>query len=415
MPEESARKNPRRIGNYELLDKVGQGGMSTVYKARDVRSAAIVAVKVAARIVMSDPHLSRRFEMEYALVQPLSHKHLVKVLEYGKHEQIPYLVMEYVDGPSLAGHLRTHKQLGELDALAIILPIADALTYLHQKQIIHRDIKPGNILLTTDGQAKLADLGLIKDLESLTQLTRSNMGLGTMSFAAPEQFDDARTADARSDVYSLAATLYVMLTGEHPFGKGPVMNVLQRKMLSKFEAPIDKAPSLRPSVDAAIRLGLHADRERRPASVKEFTAILTGEKKLRASQELPGAVTGPKTKAAKKSAQDRRGGVRYSVALDANCRPVAGAVSQRWTGTITDLSTTGVCLRVKRRFEAGSVLEISFALDADDSSVNQLARVRWLKDTETKAWLLGCEFVNALPLAELESFFAAGMDRTKVE
>src|SRR5579862_6199143 len=108
MADESARKNPRRIGNYELLDKVGQGGMSTVYKARNVRSGAVVAIKVAARIVMSDPHLSRRFEMEYALVQPLSHKHLVKVLEYGKHEQIPYLVMEYVDGPSLAGHLRTH-------------------------------------------------------------------------------------------------------------------------------------------------------------------------------------------------------------------------------------------------------------------------------------------------------------------
>ena len=206
-----------------------------------------------------------------------------------------------------------------------------------------------------------------------------------------------------------------MLTGEHPFGKGSVLNVLDRKLQNRFEAPIAKLPHLRPCVDAAIRLGLDVEPERRPASIKEFTAILTGEKKLKASQELPGTIAAPKTKGEKKSAQDRRGGVRYNVALDANCRPAARTISQRWTGTITDLSATGLCLRVKRRFETGSILEISFTLASDDSSVNQLARVRWLKDTDTKAWLLGCEFINALPEADLESIFAGGMDRTSVE
>src|SRR5207249_1073158 len=116
----------------------------------------------------------------------------------------PYLVMELIDGPSLLQHLRTNVRLSENDALAILMPVADALTYLHKKQIVHRDIKPANILLTSSGVPKLADLGLIKNLDSMSRLTRSNLGLGTMQFVSPEQFDDARSVDVRSDIYSLA-------------------------------------------------------------------------------------------------------------------------------------------------------------------------------------------------------------------
>src|ERR1022692_1825692 len=207
MPDETPPRNVRRFGDYELLEKIGQGGMSSVYKARDTRTQAIVAVKIASRIVMNDLQLSRRFELEYAIAHPLDHPHLVKVLDNGKHDKTPYLIMEFIDGPSLSQHLRTHDRMSENDALAIVLPIADALEYLHKKQIIHRDIKPGNILLTSAGEAKLADLGLIKSLESISTSTRSNFGLGTMQFASPEQFENAREADGRSDIYSLAATL----------------------------------------------------------------------------------------------------------------------------------------------------------------------------------------------------------------
>jgi serine/threonine-protein kinase len=246
MSDESPRRSPRCFGDFELLEKIGQGGMSTVYKARDARTQNIVAVKIASHLVISDRQLSRRFELEYALAHPLDHRNLVKVLENGKHDKIPYLVMEFVDGPSLSQHLKSHKRLTENDSLAILLPIADALTYLHKKQIVHRDIKPGNILLMLSGEPKLADLGLVKNLESMSRLTRSNLGLGTMQFASPEQFDDARSVDARSDVYSLGATLYLMLTGEYPFGGGTMMSVVTRKLQNKFDPPLSKVPHCKP-------------------------------------------------------------------------------------------------------------------------------------------------------------------------
>ena len=419
MPDETPRRSPRLFGDYELQEKIGQGGMSSVYKARDTRSQAIVALKIASNLVINDRHLSRRFELEYAVAHPLDHKHLVKVLDNGKHDKIPFLVMEFIDGPSLSHYLKTHERLSENDALAILLPIADALAYLHKKQIIHRDIKPANILLMENGTAKLADLGLIKNLESVSKLTRSNFGLGTMQFAAPEQFEDARTADVRSDVYSLAATLYLILTGEYPFGKGSMLNILDRKMKSKFDPPIDKAPQLRSCVDLAIRMALQADRARRPATISEFASLLTGAKKL-SEPKVPALVqaTSSKTKIVSKNAKkidrERRGGIRYAIELEATCRPVANAAGQRWPATVSDLSVTGMCLLVKRRFEPGNVLEISFALQNDGSIINQLARVRWLKATDSKSWLLGCEFVNAIDDEELNTIFADGMDRTRM-
>ncbi|MBI3822507.1 MAG: serine/threonine protein kinase, partial [Planctomycetes bacterium] len=203
----------QRFGDFELLAKLGQGGMSSVFKARHPRTGQIVALKIASHHVINDRQLSRRFELEFDLAHPLDHPNLVKVIETGKHAKIPYLVMEFIDGPSLAQHLQIIGRLSESDALAIVLPIAEVLMYLHKKQIVHRDIKPGNILLAPSGVPKLADLGLVKNLDSLSRLTRSNLGLGTMQFASPEQFEDAKSVDARSDVYSLAATLYLMLTG----------------------------------------------------------------------------------------------------------------------------------------------------------------------------------------------------------
>jgi serine/threonine protein kinase len=416
MSNEMPLRGARRFGDYELLEKIGQGGMSTVYKARDARTQDIVALKIASRLVMDDRQLSRRFELEFAVAHPLDHRNLVKVLHNGKHDKVPYLVMEFIDGPSLSQHLKTHERLSEHQALAIVLPIGEALTYLHQKQIIHRDIKPANILLTSSGEAKLADLGLLKNLESLSRLTRSNFGLGTMQFAAPEQFDDARSVDTRCDVYSLAATLYLTLTGEYPFGKGAALNVLERKLHNKFEAPISKVPQLRPSVDRAIRLALSADRQCRPASINDFVALLTGETKLTSAADLPGTMPPPAAKATigKKTAQERRGGARYVVELEAACRAVVNAAGQRWPATITDLSVTGLCLLAKRRFETGSVLEVTFTLKADDTTINLLARVRWAKSTESKSWLLGCEFVKAIADDDLNMIFANHMDKTRM-
>ncbi len=416
MVNERKPKESQRVGAYELLEKVGQGGMSSVYKARHSATSEIVAVKIASRLVLNSEHLMRRFEQEYAIAFPLRHRHLVKVLDYGTHDAVPFLVMEFIDGQSLGQRLKK-EQFSENDALAVVLQVVGALSYLHKKQIIHRDIKPGNILFTKAGDAKLADLGLVKDLESMSQLTRSNVGLGTMQFAAPEQFDNARAADIRSDVYSLAATMYVMLLGEYPFGDGSVMAMLGRKLQNRFDAPRMKLPSLRPCIDQAIRLALHNDPAKRPASIDEFADLLTGDRKHDGSDsDLPGksSLSHSGRKKPKLGGSERRVHERYSIEMDAKCRAIANRAGHLWDALIVDLSTSGVCMHLGRRFEVGSILEILFCQEESDSNARQMVRVRWIKSSEKKGWMFGCEFVNAINDDQVQSIVVHQMNKTRV-
>ena len=415
MPDSLTRRNPRMCGAYELLEKIGQGGMSRVYKARDTRTDEIVAVKIAAPHVVNDVALSRRFKLEFDLVHPLEHPHLVKVLESGKDDKTPFLAMEYIDGPSLSKFLKAQQRLSETDALAILLPIINAVAYLHGKHIIHRDIKPDNILLASNGHAKLADLGLVKNLDSLSGLTRTNLALGTMQFASPEQFDDARSADSRSDIYSLAATMYLMLTGEYPFGKGSTLNVVARKMHNQFEPPLSKVPQLRHCVDRAIRLALDVDREKRPASINEFMALLLGsDTKKRRDSAPAAAVEMPKPKASAKRTKELRRASRYAVEMEAACRAVVNFAGKPWPAWITDISKTGLCLHAQRRFEVGSVVEITFTLKEEDQPINKVVRVRWARAAENKSWLLGCELVKDIADDEMDTILGGSLDRTKV-
>jgi serine/threonine protein kinase len=419
MAEKPTPRPGKTFGDYELQKRLGKGSMSEVFLARHTSTNQIVAVKVAARSVINDPQLCKRFELEYTLVYPLSHRNLVKVLDYSEHEGVPFLVMEHVDGPSLAAHIEKKTCLSEHEALSILLPVADALTYLHGKNIIHRDIKPSNILMTADGKVKLADLGLVKDLDSTSRLTRTKTGLGTLQFASPEQFDNAAAADARSDIYSLAATVYMALTGEFPFGKGTVTSMMMRKLTNQFIAPIQKVPKLRPAVDAAIRMAMHAEAKFRPESVSDFVALLTGWKKYPADIELPGKMVeaAPVTKApqvAQKAADERRKDARYELHAIGSCRSPIDTGGKLWASAIIDISKTGVCLQSKRRFDPGSVVEIMVSISPDESVITELARVRWNKPAEDKSWQHGCEFVNAMTQEEMESILANLKDKTKM-
>ena len=420
MSEKSPIRPGGKLGSYELTKRLGKGSMSEVFQARHTGTDQIVAVKIPSRAVINDPQLCKRFEQEYTLVYPLNHRNLVKVLDYNEHDGIPYLVMELVDGPSLAEHIEKQTCLSEHEALSVLLPVADALTYLHKKKIIHRDIKPSNILMTSDGKVKLADLGLVKDLDSVSRLTRLKMGLGTLQFASPEQFDNASAADPRSDVYSLAATIYMALTGEYPFGMGTVTSMMMRKLTNQFVAPIQKLPKLRPAVDAAIRMAMHAEAKFRPESISDFVAFLTGWKKYPADIELPGKVVeaAPVTKAAKvvqKESDDRRKDFRYELQAIGSCRVPIDVGGQLWASAIVDISKTGLCLQSKKRFERGSVVEIMVSVNPDESVITELARVRWNKPAPDKSWQHGCEFVNAMTQEEMEAILANLNDKTKME
>src|SRR5262245_41733651 len=223
-----AKRLPVTIGGFQVLEAVGEGGMATVYKAQHPDTQEIVAIKLVRPEIAGKDLLLKRFEQEFRVASKLDHPNMVRALGFGQEGRSPYIVMEFVDGESLGDRILREGGLPESEAVDIVVQVAEALHSAHEHGLIHRDLKPDNILLTRTGQAKLADLGLVKDVDSGLNLTRTGRGLGTPSFMAPEQFSDAKNANVRSDIYSLGATLYMVVTGHLPFpSDGPVASSLR--------------------------------------------------------------------------------------------------------------------------------------------------------------------------------------------
>jgi serine/threonine protein kinase len=264
------------VTGYELLEKIADGGMGTVYKARHRASDQLVAVKIVPPHMAANPVLFKRFEQEFRAASLLDHPNIVKAIDFGTTGSSPYLVMELVEGESLGQRLDREKRLTEAEAIKIIAQVAQGLNRAHKQGLIHRDVKPDNILVTADGQAKLTDLGLVKEMEAELNLTRTGRGLGTPHFMAPEQFRNAKNADARCDIYSMAATLYMMVTGDLPFKSCGPLDAWMKKVQNEFTAPKDINPALSERIDWAIRRGMSADPEQRPETAREFVEDLTG-------------------------------------------------------------------------------------------------------------------------------------------
>src|SRR5262249_55025314 len=178
--------------------EVGAGSMGTVYRACHRDTGAIVAVKLMNATAPHHPVLLRRFEQEFRAASRLNHPNIVRALDYGETGTSPYLVMEFVEGESLGQKLERDGPLPEAEAIDLVAQVAQGLQWAHQHNLIHRDVKPDNILVTPDGTAKLADLGLSREVGSELNLTKAGRGLGTHPFMAPEQVRNARNADARS-------------------------------------------------------------------------------------------------------------------------------------------------------------------------------------------------------------------------
>jgi serine/threonine protein kinase len=264
------------VGNYDLVERIAEGGMGTVYKGKHRLTGQIVAIKVVSPHMTGNQVLLKRFEQEYMAAKQLNHPNIVKALEFGDAGSTPYLVMEFVDGQSLGKKIEREGKMAERDAVKLIAQVAQGLHRAHKERLIHRDVKPDNILVSHDGQAKLADLGLVKEVETDLNLTRTGRGLGTPHFMAPEQFKNAKNVDQRCDVYSLGATLYMMVTGEMPFRSSGPLDAYMKKIDNKLIPPRDLNPSLSERLDWAIRRAMSADPDQRPATCREFVEDLTG-------------------------------------------------------------------------------------------------------------------------------------------
>lgn len=213
---------PRELGEFQLLEKLGEGGMGTVYKALQTKLQRIVALKVLPPHRIADSQARSRFEREMIAIGQLDHPNIVRPMHAGEHQGVSYLVMEYVEGLSLSQLVRCVGPLPIPEACELIRQTAVGLQAAHEKGLVHRDVKPGNLMLTRDGQVKILDLGLARlraEDSSETDMTGEGQAMGTADYIAPEQVTDSHSVDIRADIYSLGCTLFKLLTGHAPFGR----------------------------------------------------------------------------------------------------------------------------------------------------------------------------------------------------
>ena len=232
-----------RVGNYDLVQKIGEGAAGAVYKGRHRTTGQIVAIKVVNQDVLDDEVLLKRFQRESTITQRLHHPHIVRSFECDLNAKPPYLVMEFIEGESLGAIIKRRGALPEPEAIALIVQVAEAIQEAHDYGIYHRDLKPDNVLVGPDGQAKVTDLGVAKDLHTDGDLTITGRGLGTPNFMAPEQLANAKNVDARCDIYALGATLYMMVTGIIPFfTKGPALTIFKKKAWATSSSGAARSP-----------------------------------------------------------------------------------------------------------------------------------------------------------------------------
>jgi len=264
------------IQHYHLLEQLGEGGMATVYKAFDTRLERTVALKVIRAERELSPELLKRFAREARALARLSHPNIVKVLDYGEHEGLPFLVMEYLPGGTLKQFMEKAqgRPLNWQAAAQLIVPIAAALESAHKKNIIHRDVKPANILMGHNNQPMLTDFGIAKDLggEETTELTETGVGIGTPRYMAPEQ--GLGQADERSDIYALGTIFYELVTGRPPYQADTPLAILLKKSSEPLPRPKDLAPDLPDAVEAILIKTLARLAENRYQNMSAFRLAL---------------------------------------------------------------------------------------------------------------------------------------------
>ncbi|HEV3205093.1 MAG TPA: serine/threonine-protein kinase [Gemmataceae bacterium] len=279
------------VGDYELIEKIAEGGMGTVHKGRHRVSGDIVAIKLVALHMANNPTYLQRFEKEYQTARSLDHPNIVRAMELGTGGGRHYLVMEFVQGESVGQMLERVGKLPEAEAIGIITQAAQGLIHAHNQGLIHRDIKPDNIMVSSSGIVKIADLGLVKELDGDLNLTRTGRGLGTPHFMAPEQFRNAKNATIQCDIYSLGATLYMMVTGQMPFAGSSPLDAFMKKMNNDLPPPRKLLPTLSENTDWAIRQAMDSDPDKRPRLCQEFVDQLAGKGPCKAPSKISQAQT----------------------------------------------------------------------------------------------------------------------------
>lgn len=267
---------PRRLASYVLLEPIGHGGMAVVYRARQESLDRTVAIKVLSENLAASTEFMERFRREARTAASLRHPNVITVHDFGEDERgVPYLVLEYIGGPTLADLMDAG--LDDERIPDLLGQIAAGLDYAHARGVIHRDIKPGNVLMTEDGRAVLADFGLAWLLEG-AHLTLTGGVIGTPEYMSPEQAA-GNPIDHRSDVYALGVVLYEMLVGDRPFVAETPIGVLLMHLQDQAPSVLEARPDLPAAVGEVLRKALVKDPDQRYSSAGElaraFSAAFT--------------------------------------------------------------------------------------------------------------------------------------------
>jgi serine/threonine-protein kinase len=351
-------QNGEKIGQYEIVAPLGQGGMANVYKAYHDRLDRHVAVKVMHQSMLQDDNFLNRFQREARIVAKLEHPNIVPVYDYSEHNGIPYLIMKYIEGPTLKRYsLKVGLTLEQTASL--MTELALALDYAHSRDVLHRDMKPSNILIDMQGKPYITDFGLARIVQAGSSTISSDMMLGTPYYISPEQAKGEKDLNGRTDIYSFGVILYELITGAIPFVADTPYAIVHAHIYQPPPAPRERNPDLPAALDPVILRALAKNpAERYPtasALMVAFNAALTATPLDIPVEKSSEPIRPVETQAAPASTN--------VIAAPVAHRPPAD-VAQEEKRTITD--------------SKGKKVEIEGALDLG-SLAQQLSKVDWSK------------------------------------
>ncbi|MCB1008996.1 MAG: serine/threonine protein kinase [Acidobacteria bacterium] len=256
------------FGQYEILGELGAGGMGRVFKARDTTLDREVAIKTLSPQLAADPDYLQRFLKEARAVARLNHQNIVQIYSFGSIENTPYIAMEFVDGVSLGARVKKAR-LSELETVKVGRQACRALDIAHSHGIVHRDIKPDNLILSKRGDLKLVDLGVAKRVGDDQSITQTGLMVGTPHYISPEQVRGQRDIDGRADIYSLGATLYHLVTGHTPYEGSSGAHVMSMHLFADLPDPRSYEPSVTEGFCRVLRKMMAKERDERYANVAE--------------------------------------------------------------------------------------------------------------------------------------------------
>jgi serine/threonine-protein kinase len=260
-------------GRYKLIDELGRGSFATVFIARDTKTNHIYAMKIMHYDLADDGEQLARFQREAHILLSLSDPHIVRIFEYGDENELHYIMMDYIDGQNLKYHILTNGPMEPGRALDYTHQIAEGLDAAYKHGVVHRDIKPQNIVINSKDVARITDFGLARSRETVT-LTQSNVFMGTAYYIPPEQAESGRAADIRSDLYSLAAVLFEMLSGHPPFEGDTAVDIVVKHMNEPVPSICRLRPDLPSELDRFLQKAMAKAPTDRYSTPQEFLAAL---------------------------------------------------------------------------------------------------------------------------------------------